>query len=572
MAAEVEEKLCVLLKAALTEHNVDTKHVKVCRKVKDVKCGDYVVPRGALDIDIDAEGLKSLHLQEKFQLETTEDTLPVATVTQDKYNSVVFHIDRKTAFRNIIHQVLSEGDEYGSVAQTGPRAILNVVDLSTHNSSSQDGSSVSLTQLRAVVLMKHVLQLLTSNGYRAEVANSPVSDGVRDLLEALGVERDRSASLDLQQASKDILTSAKASEWKETQTARAESAAGDGSDSKSRDCLVVNVRRFAEAKGLPVGKNGFDKNLHFVDVIQDDGAVSDVVMEAAFLHHLQMENEKSASQSDGVSQLSPWCIHLVSQSAAFRQQQAHLLCQMCSPSQAHWKQRHLVFGTVGRRKSSTASVIDAKEFFNMRHSQMTQAAMMKYGDHDQGPGWEDMISGLTAASITFDILGTASPSQLQLDLSDGEMEGVDNRSGPFVMYNCARLATLISTFEDGVRQALYPELPDPRELDFTLLREEEEWMLAFLYLNTFPKLVREAFGTWQKDDRIAADFHTHKVAHFLLNFAKVLSSYYSRYHVLGGSEPHLLPLMFARLSLMKAAHQVLCNGLRLLGLQPFSQL
>nr|KAG5686978.1 hypothetical protein BaRGS_011887 [Batillaria attramentaria] len=85
---------------------------------------------------------------------------------------------------------------------------------------------------------------------------------------------------------------------------------------------------------------------------------------------------------------------------------------------------------------------------------MTQAAMMKYGDHDQGPGWEDMISGLTAASITFDILGTASPSQLQLDLSDGEMEGVDNRSGPFVMYNCARLATLISTFEDGVRQGM----------------------------------------------------------------------------------------------------------------------
>ena len=39
-----------------------------------------------------------------------------------------------------------------------------------------------------------------------------------------------------------------------------------------------------------------------------------------------------------------------------------------------------------------------------------------------------------------------------------------------------------------------------------------------------------------------------------------------------GSEAHLLPLMFARLSLMKAAHQVLCNGLRLLGLQPFSQL
>ena len=42
---------------------------------------------------------------------------------------------------------------------------------------------------------------------------------------------------------------------------------------------------------------------------------------------------------------------------------------------------------------------------------------------------------------------------MQLDLSEGEGEGgVDNRSGTFVMYNCARLATLLQSFEQQVEQ------------------------------------------------------------------------------------------------------------------------
>ena len=43
--------------------------------------------------------------------------------------------------------------------------------------------------------------------------------------------------------------------------------------------------------------------------------------------------------------------------------------------------------------------------------------------------------------------------QVQLDLSEGEEGGgVDNRSGTFVMYNCARLATLLHSFQQQVEQ------------------------------------------------------------------------------------------------------------------------
>ncbi|KAL8567479.1 hypothetical protein ACOMHN_010070 [Nucella lapillus] len=272
----------------------------------------------------------------------------------------------------------------------------------------------------------------------------------------------------------------------------------------------------------------------------------------------------------GLLQADTVCVHLVSQSAAYTQQQADLLWRMCTRhDSARLIQQHLVFGAVSGRKSLASAVMDAREFYNMRHRQMTQAAMMKYGDHDQGGAWDDMVDSLAVASVTFDLLTSACPSQVRVDMS--EEEG-DNRCGSFVLYNTARLASLLTAFQQQVEQGTYPPLPDPQHINFQLLREEEEWSLALLYLHAYPRVVRDALHGWSRQDSIRADADTHRISHFLLNFSKTLSSYYSRYHILGGSEGHLLPLMFARLSLMKAAHTVLCNGLQLLGLRPLTHL
>lgn len=47
--------------------------------------------------------------------------------------------------------------------------------------------------------------------------------------------------------------------------------------------------------------------------------------------------------------------------------------------------------------------------------------------------------------------------QLKLDLSQGQEfgGGIDNRAGAFVMYNCARLATLNKHFEDNVSKGMF---------------------------------------------------------------------------------------------------------------------
>ena len=106
---------------------------------------------------------QSACLEATLRHETAGDILPVSRLAHDKFNSVIFYIDRNKAFRNIIQEVFSAGENYGhSKAVTGcGRVVVNPVDLIAIKQSDQ---AAFLTQLRAVVLLKHVLQLLIANG------------------------------------------------------------------------------------------------------------------------------------------------------------------------------------------------------------------------------------------------------------------------------------------------------------------------------------------------------------------------------------------------------------------------
>ncbi|ELU00657.1 hypothetical protein CAPTEDRAFT_128140, partial [Capitella teleta] len=156
--------------------------------------------------------------------------------------------------------------------------------------------------------------------------------------------------------------------------------------------------------------------------------------------------------------------------------------------------------------------------------------------------------------------------QANLDFKENESAVQGNKGGVFVMYNCARLSTLFSNFEKAVEEGVYPALPPVSEIDFSTLKEEDEWGLVFNYVLIYPDLIENCVLLNR------GQAHCHKVCQFLQDFCRDLSSYYCRTHVLGESRPHLYPLMFARLYLLKSVFRVLSNGLALLGLQPMHQL
>jgi len=52
----------------------------------------------------------------------------------------------------------------------------------------------------------------------------------------------------------------------------------------------------------------------------------------------------------------------------------------------------------------------------------------------------------------------------------------------FILYNCARLAALLSQFEEKVQLGYYPQLIPYEEVDFLLLSKEVSYLLDLLDL------------------------------------------------------------------------------------------
>ncbi|XP_069499415.1 DALR anticodon-binding domain-containing protein 3 isoform X2 [Ambystoma mexicanum] len=168
--------------------------------------------------------------------------------------------------------------------------------------------------------------------------------------------------------------------------------------------------------------------------------------------------------------------------------------------------------------------------------------------------------------------GEHSASQVTLVLEDTSISTKGTKSGTFVMYNCARLATLFQSYHSGVHQGLYPKLPAPSELNCKTLREEGEWILLFNYILPFPDVLSEAAHLPVSAKGIRITANTEAVCKFLVNLSMDFSSYYNRVHILGEPLPHLYSQMFARLQLMKALQSVLHSALATLHIPPLSQL
>ncbi|KTG04968.1 hypothetical protein cypCar_00021660, partial [Cyprinus carpio] len=179
--------------------------------------------------------------------------------------------------------------------------------------------------------------------------------------------------------------------------------------------------------------------------------------------------------------------------------------------------------------------MNAAQYLQLRKAQMKEASEMKYGDQVEGQTWDDIIRVMTSATVRFELLSTVHTSPVTLDVQrDSGVSTKGPRGGVFVMYNCARLHTLFSSYEKGVEQGLYPEIPGGIELDFSALKEEGEWLLLFNYLIPFSELLEQSGQILEHEGSTArVNLRTEQVCRFLVSLSKDFSSYYNRVHVLG---------------------------------------
>ncbi|NXS25588.1 DALD3 protein, partial [Mystacornis crossleyi] len=412
--------------------------------------------------------------------------------------------------------------------------------------------------LRSVLMADHLAQLLRAQGVGVRLVPALTEERSWDVLRQLRIcwpSGSGGSSLT------DAVSALKAALGRCTCAAACEQGPGTAEGV----IFKVHLKSFVEQQGLV----GYDPNLDLLLVTEGTlwslAELQEAVLQCPVSDPPALPASRFLSQSSCCS-----IIHVVNCEEEFQQQQMDVLWRILDPGAYTALQKHLVCGPV--KVTNPSSPIGADQYFQLRKRQMFEASMIKYGEVVQDEAWAEVIDTLTVAAIRFEMLSTAHRSQITLDLENNSISTKGTKSGAFVMYNCARLATLFDTFQRAVERGTYPPLPPVSELNFSCLREEGEWLLLFNYLLPFPEVLQQAAQLPPPSKGIRISANTETVCKFLIQLSMDFSSYYNRVHVLGEPFPHLFDQMFARLQLLGAVRDVFHSALATLHLPPLSQI
>ncbi|XP_072578439.1 DALR anticodon-binding domain-containing protein 3 isoform X2 [Vulpes vulpes] len=334
-------------------------------------------------------------------------------------------------------------------AAPGPRVLLHCPAL------RGAPGSLRLSRLRAVLVADHLARALRAHGVRVRLVPAVRDPHMPTFLQQLRV--------DWPAASESAATEALRSRaLAELGPAREGGALAPGV------LGTVSLKEVLQERGRAAG---YDPKLDKCLVTEDQLSVLAELQEA--VSQWPQASPPGLAAAPHASADVCMVVHVVSCEEEFQQQKLDLLWWKLD-DQAPLTQKHLVCGPV--KVTGTPSKLTAPEYYEFRHTQVCKASALKHGrDLVQDPAWTEIFSILSAATIKFEMLSTAPQSQLLLALADSSISTKGTRSGTFVMYNCARLATLFEGYKHSTEQGLYPTFPPVSSLDFSLLQDETCW-------------------------------------------------------------------------------------------------
>ncbi|XP_031571722.1 uncharacterized protein LOC116305881 [Actinia tenebrosa] len=492
-----------------------------------------------------------------------------------------FKLDRIRITKDVINDVLRSGLEYGK--QSSSKEILDeeleLCDEKTNtfvlsNDSTIDSGEISLEYLRTVITLDHVKRLLSANGLQTQTMNSdknlasfPDSKVISGFLlqfdesfsKAVNVpeSEDDSYQKTLMDVEKMLAESDKVSRIHKSIFTNAKGTEANCVESLGKDETEVKT----ESEGCYLDCEELSKKYGQQKVTINKTVIQNISSLEFNAKNLQMKPSDSCR-----------LLHVTSCNLLHRCKQNCMAWEAVSSVPFARNQAFMSLGVISVwNNGEKIEKIGSQELLRLRQEQLRSAYLLKYGDIVQGPGWEQSITAMAVVTIKLQIMAAAQNNQIKLDVSDSAQEF---RQATFVMYNCARLSKLFEHYEQSVTKGLYPPLPPIEQIDFSLLRDDEEWGLLLRYVMTFPSTVRESIQGLLAKPQSGGVMTTNinKISCFLQGLSYDFSSYYRRVHVLGEPRPHLFPTMFARLYLLKAIQQVFHNGLALLDILPLTQM
>ncbi|KAK7026705.1 DALR anticodon-binding domain-containing protein 3 [Halocaridina rubra] len=218
------------------------------------------------------------------------------------------------------------------------------------------------------------------------------------------------------------------------------------------------------------------------------------------------------------------------------------------------KYTHLVNTSTGK-----AWKVLAHDYFKIVLSELRSAMELKYGDINKEGN--DVLEEQARHCVLLHLLSKNYSDNLRVQTGE---DSQNSKDWAFVLYNYARLRMIFKSFEEQVADNALAPLPTIEDVDFSLLKYNEEWVLVWQYIIRWPEIVQEFALTFTEN---VANMKTSVMIKFMHSLSHHISTYYSRFHVLP-SEPlsHLMPLMHARLYLLKAVILVMDVCFDLLGI------
>lgn len=198
--------------------------------------------------------------------------------------------------------------------------------------------------------------------------------------------------------------------------------------------------------------------------------------------------------------------------------------------------------------------VTAKQYKQRKQEAITKMSANRI-ESDEYP--IDIISKLCHASIVYELL-----SVRHCKVINTECDTSNKDSGIFIMYNYSRLCQVWKAYEKGVIENYYEPLPDIGSINFGLLTSKEEWILIFNHLSVLPLVIQQSV-----EHLLSANVDVHRLCKFLMEMSSAVSLFYHRHHILSDPISSLLPLMYARLYLVKSSIQVYENVFQLLGIE-----
>ncbi|XP_055713450.1 DALR anticodon-binding domain-containing protein 3 [Phlebotomus papatasi] len=208
-----------------------------------------------------------------------------------------------------------------------------------------------------------------------------------------------------------------------------------------------------------------------------------------------------------------------------------------------------------RKKSSSATWM---EILEAKVKECELVARHRYGF--RGPGGDSqagkMFENLGKAILTLELVEAKPTSPVAFG-------GSSSRSGSFILYNSARMETLLEAF----RTRNFPETPDFSEIDFSLLSEPEEWIILLNFVASEQWMIEKSLC-----ELPLGRISPHLVCSFLQSLVTIFSTYYRRVQILTDNRQHLLQVLHCRIVLLRALRKVFNRTLALLDIAPVAKM